>query len=257
VPWPQHVNFEPISQELFYKQGGGRPTLFSGLVAPQFLSMAMEAAGFAPERTTACPNCGREILEKALQCSHCRKWLVIAPPPERARPSQVVGPSRGQPLHHFLLLTVFSGGLYELYWFYRNWRDLAADAPEEPTAHPGLLTFGLLVPFVNVALVYRQLAGIHARLASRGLAAGYSPWITTCIYIALGIAANLTALWSLSCLMVLPLLPVQEALNRYWSEREPASTLRERLSPPELMVIACGAAAMVMVAALGFLGAQK
>jgi len=220
--------------------------------------MTTEVADFATERTTACPYCGQEILEKALQCSHCRKWLVAAPPAEEGvRPHQAAGLSRGQPLHHFLLLTVFSGGLYELYWFYRNWRDLAADAPDQPAPHPGLLTFGLLVPFVNVALVYRQLAGIHARLASRGLAAGYSPWVTTCIYIALGIAANLTALWSLSCLMVLPLLPVQEALNRYWSEREPTSTLRERLSPSELMVIACGAAAMMMVAASGFLDVQK
>jgi hypothetical protein len=152
---------------------------------------------------------------------------------------------------------VFSGGLYEVYWFYRNWRDLAADAPDQRAPHPGLLTFGLLVPFVNIALVYRQLAGIHTRLSSRGLAAGYSPWITTCIYTALGIAANLTALWSLSCLMVLPLLPVQEALNRYWTEREPASTLRERLSPPELVVIACGAAAMVMIGLAGFLEVRK
>lgn len=193
-----------------------------------------------------------------MQCSHCRKWLVVAPAPGPAlRETEVAGASRGQPLHHLLLLTVFSWGLYELYWFYRNWRDLSADAPESPGPHPGLLTFGLLVPFVNIALVYRQLALIHARLSAHGLAAGYSPWMTTSIYIALGVAANLTALWSLSCLMVLPLLPVQEALNRYWSEREPASTLRERLSPPELVVIACGAAAMMMLAAAGWIGVEK
>jgi hypothetical protein len=115
----------------------------------------------------------------------------------------------------------------------------------------------LLVPFVNIALVYRQLAGIHSRLAARGLPPGYSPWMTTCVYISLGIAANLTALWSLSCLMVLPLLPVQEALNRYWSEREPTGLLRERLSPSEVVIVACGAAAMLAVAAGGLLGVQK
>jgi lysylphosphatidylglycerol synthetase-like protein (DUF2156 family) len=156
-----------------------------------------------------------------------------------------------------LLLTVFSWGLYEIYWFYRNWRDLAADAPETPGPPPGLLTFGLLVPFVNVALVYRQLAGIHARLAAHGLPAGFSPWMTTCIYISLGVAANLTTLWSLSCLMVLPLLPVQEALNRYWTQREPASAPRERLSPPEVAVIACGAAAMLVVATAALIGVEK
>ena len=179
-------------------------------------------------------------------------------PPSRRLPAVTpVGPWRGQPLHHLLLLTVFSWGLYEIYWFYRNWRDLAADAPETPGPPPGLLTFGLLVPFVNIALVYRQLAGIHSRLASHGLPAGYSPWVTTCVYVSLGVAANLTALWSLSCLMVLPLLPVQEALNRYWTRREPTSAPRERLSPPEFAVIACGAAAMLMVATAALLGVEK
>ena len=233
-------------------------TLFSWPSAPQFLAMTVESSSPASPPTIPCPNCGQAILEKALQCSHCRKWLVEAPAPElRSFPAAPTAPSRGQPLHHLLLLTVFSWGLYEIYWFYRNWRDLAADTPENPGPPPGLLTFGLLVPFVNIALVYRQLVGIHSRLAAHGLPAGYSPWMTTCIYISLGIAANVTALWSLSCLMVLPLLPVQEALNRYWCQREPSSTLRERLSPSELVLIACGAAAMVAVAAAGLLGVEK
>jgi hypothetical protein len=219
--------------------------------------MTEQAPERGSERTISCPHCGQEILEKALQCSHCRKWLVEAPAPAPRAAAVTSGPSRSQPLHHLLLLTVFSWGLYEIYWFYRNWRDLAADAPEKPTPPPGLMTFGLLVPFVNIALVYRQLAGIHTRLSEHGLPVGYSPWVTTCIYIALGIAANLTALWSLSCLMVLPLLPVQEALNRYWLQREPASTQRERLSPPEVVVIACGAAAMLVVATAGLLGVEK
>lgn len=219
--------------------------------------MTAPPAGSTSERTIACPNCGQEIFEKALQCSHCRKWFVEAPKPDPDPPIAPSGPWRGQPLHHLLLLTVFSWGLYEIYWFYRNWRDLAADAPETPGPAPGLLTFGLLVPFVNIALVYRQLSGIHSRLAAQGLPAGYSPWMTTCIYVSLGIAANLTALWSLSCLMVLPLLPVQEALNRYWSRREPASVPRERLSPSEVAVIACGAAAMLVVATAAVVGVEK
>lgn len=232
-------------------------TLFSGGSAPQFGAMTAEAPGLGSERTIACPNCGQEIFEKALQCSHCRKWFVEAPTPDPAPPPMPAGPSRGQSLHHLLLLTVFSWGLYEIYWFYRNWRDLAADAPENPGPPPGLLTVGLLVPFVNIALVYRQLAGIHARLASRGLPGGYSPWVTTCIYVSLGIAANLTALWSLSCLMVVPLLPVQEALNRYWTQREPTNAPREQLSPAEVAVIACGAAAMLVVATAALIGVEK
>lgn len=198
--------------------------------------------------TRACPNCGNLILEKALQCLHCRKWLPEAlARPEPAAPEAIPTalPSRGQSLRNLLLLTVFTGGLYEVYWFYRNWHDLDDGDRAEFAPRPALLTIGLLIPFLNVALVYRQLDRIRGVVTSAGLHAGYSAVWTTFAYFALGVLANLTMLWALSLLMVLPLLPVQDALNRYWSEREPGTTLREELTPRELAAMALGASAII------------
>jgi hypothetical protein len=217
-------------------------------------SVLTDTGGIA---TRSCPNCGGEILEKALQCSHCRKWLPeVMAVPAAAAPTLAAEParlSRGQALRHFMLLTLFTGGLYELYWFYRNWRDLdESEASAEFAPRSALLTLGLLVPFVNVALVYRQLDRIRGAVSAAGLQPGYSPVLTTCIYFALGVLANMTMLWTISLLMVVPLLPVQDALNRYWIEREPDVPLREELNPRELAVIALGAASIVAALLLGW-----
>jgi len=150
------------------------------------------------------------------------------------------------------LLTVFTGGLYELYWFYRNWRDLDESEAAQSGPRSALLTLGLLVPFVNVALVYRQLDRIRTAVSSAGVQPGYSPILTTCMYFALGVLANLTMLWTISLLMVVPLLPVQDALNRYWVERDPGMPLREELTARELAIIALGAAAIVATLLLGW-----
>ena len=206
-----------------------------------------------------CPFCGIGILEKALQCSHCRKWqpdvLTGAPVPAAAGAASVA--SRGQTLRHLMLLTVFTGGLYELYWFYRNWCDLDDRDGADASPRSALLTLGLLVPFVNVALVYRQLDRIRSAVSTTGVNPGYSPVLTTCAYFGLGILANLTMLWTVSLLMVVPLLPVQDALNRYWSEREPGATLRDELTVRELAVIALGASAIVATLLLSWAAAPS
>lgn len=206
--------------------------------------------------TRPCPHCGGEILEKALQCSHCRKWLLdvlATPAPAAVAPVvESAHASRGQALRHLMLLTVCTGGLYELYWFYRNWRDLDGSGPDEVTPRTVLLTLGLLVPFVNVALVYRQLDRIRGAVNAAGVQPGYSPVLTTCAYFGLGVLANLTMLWMVSLLMVVPLLPVQDALNRYWLEREPETPVRQELTSRELAVIALGGAAIMATLLLGW-----
>jgi hypothetical protein len=165
--------------------------------------------------------------------------------PAPAPAAVVAAPSRGQTLRNLLLLTLFTGGLYEIYWFYRNWCDLEDADRTDVSPRSALLTLGLLIPFLNVALVYRQLERIHVATSSVGVQPNFSPALLTSAYFLLGVLANLTSLWALSLLMVLPLLPVQDALNRYWSEREPGASLREALSPRELAAMALGASAII------------
>ena len=46
--------------------------------------------------------------------------------------------------------------------------------------------------------------------------------------------------WALSLLTVVPLLPVQAALNRYWQRKQPGVPIRERFDPNEVMILLAG-----------------
>jgi len=187
----------------------------------------------------ACPFCGGEILAKALQCRHCRKWMpeVIAP----ARPAAAPGFSSGQPLHHLVLLSVFTLGLYEVYWFWRNWRDLRDNVGID--TKPAWRTVGLLVPIVNVAIVYQQLHLVREIATARGVSAPYSPLALTAAFFALALAGNLTLIWLLALLNVFALVPVQQTLNRLWEVEQPGAQLRERFVAHEMAAMVAGVAA--------------
>jgi hypothetical protein len=188
-----------------------------------------------------CPFCGGEILPKALHCRHCRRWMpeaLRAPAPAPAPPPAY---SDGQHPVHLVLLSVSTLGLYEVYWFWRNWRDLRDKAGMDLS--PAWRTVGLFLPVVNVAMVYHQLRLVSDTAASRGLTPTYSPLAVTMAFFALALAGNLTLLWMVSLLNVLPLVPVQQTLNRLWQLEHPDAPLRERFAPHELAAMVAGAAA--------------
>jgi hypothetical protein len=58
--------------------------------------------------------------------------------------------------------------------------------------------------------------------------------------------SNLPGLWALTFLTVVPMLPVQAELNRYWTSELPTARMRLRYTPAEMVVMALGAG-MLMV----------
>ncbi len=203
--------------------------------------------------TRPCPFCGGQILEKALQCRHCKKWLQE---PDRSRPASFgprpSGPySPAQPTKHLVLLAIFTLGLYELYWFWRNWRDLRDHFSLDLS--PGWRTLGLLLPFVNLFMIYHQLRLVAEVAERRGVAPAYSPMTMTVLFVGLTLVGNVTLLWPVSLLNVLALVPVQETLNRVWTAQYEDRPMREEFLPQELGVLIAGGlfTAMTLAAALG------
>ena len=187
-----------------------------------------------------CPFCGGELLAKALQCRHCRRWMPEALRAPESEPSPQPY-SLGQLPVHLVLLSVLTLGVYEVYWFWRNWRDLRDNAGLDIS--PGWRTVGLFLPVINVAMVYQQLRVVSDTAASRGLAPSYSPLAVTAAFFALAFAGNWTLVWMVSLLNVLPLVPVQQTLNRLWQLEQPGAPLRERFAPHEMAAMFAGAAA--------------
>jgi len=218
------------------------------------------------ESTTPCPFCGTEIRAKALQCSHCRRWRHSAdPPPARAAAgadaaleadagaAQAAGVerySRGQLPAHLVLLSVLTLGVYEFYWFYRNWRDLRDHAGLD--VNPALRTIALLVPFVNIFFVYQQLRLIREIAETAGEEVFYAPGILTLVFFTVAALSNLTMIWAISLLTVFPLVPVQATLNRYWRRVEPRFPIRSELDSNEVAILFGGGILTAMAIAGSF-----
>ncbi len=208
--------------------------------------------GGAEGPTKPCPFCGKPILAKALQCVHCRRWMPELAGGRATAWSGSRRHSRGQRTRHLLLLGILTLGFYEFYWFYRNWRDL--DAHLRLGIRPGLRTAGLLVPGLNVFLVYDQLRLVAEAAAREGVRVTFSPGWNTAVFFLLAFVSNVTMMWALSLLTVLPLLPVQETLNRYWAGCEPGWPVREEFTAGELVAMLAGAGFLALAVLGGAAG---
>lgn len=217
----------------------------------------MEAT--SEQRTKDCPACGQDILVKALKCRHCGAWMpdLLAPAVtgtgEREATASVgddapgVTFSNAQPVRHLVLLSVVTFGLYEFLWFYRNWRDVTVRTGLPAVA--GWRTAGLLVPFLNIFLVYQQLRLIRDVVGEAGVEIPFTPGTLTAIFFLTAAIANVSTIWIVSLFTIVPLIPVQECLNRYWELQQPDASIREELTPAEFAMAVVGAFLTVIAVA--------
>ena len=227
--------------------------------------------------TKKCPYCAEQILTDAVKCKHCGEWLTsqsVAHPAEPVVPSSspgdasaavAVGPARhpgateapwlgrlagsqqvgaviqysnSQPTKHLVALSVATFGLYQIYWLYRNWKQLNTSLALGISA--GWRTAGLLVPILNIWLVYDQFRTI-ARAAARQGCKGFSPGWVLVFYLSLGLLWRLPGLFSfLSVASVGPLVIVQDTLNCYWKKTQPGLPQRMHLTSREVGIVAVG-----------------
>lgn len=190
-------------------------------------------------QTKRCPYCAEEILADAVKCKHCGEWL--------SKPSQ--GPiayvpvgmrySFVQPVWQFVLLTLFTFGLYEIRWYYRNWKYLKVHHSLDIS--PGWRTVGLFIPILNFVLIIRQFRDIRDYARTAGCQKTFS---VTGVFIAYLL---MTCLWFLPrpyflfCLSrVWPLAIVQDVLNEYWRKEQPQLMERRRFSGGQVALLILG-----------------
>ncbi len=165
--------------------------------------------------------------------------------PEVGEPG--AGHSNVQPLWRLALLVFVSYGLYQFYWFWRNWRDLGR-------SNPGWRAAGLLVPVLNLFLIhdfFMTVEGAGLRLGFRV----FSAIKVTLAFIGLNLFATTVSLliypWkpsnagqSLSLfaiealLIMLQLLPVvyaQGGINLIWLTATPGRPVRTGLNRWEIV----------------------
>lgn len=196
--------------------------------------------------TKKCPFCTEEILAEAVKCEHCGEWLD-----KRAAYSAWARTgsqrfSNAQPVWQFVLLALITFGIYEIYWFYRNWKHLKFH--NNLDISPGWRTVGLFVPILNIVLIYKQFKNIRDFTKEAGCDIHLSPGWITVSYIALGLLANLPdPFWLLGFLGVVPLAVVQGVLNSYWEKEQSQLVVRKGLSGGQVALLVFGAIFWIIV----------
>lgn len=106
--------------------------------------------------------------------------------------------------HKFIVLSIFTLGLYELYWCYQNWKRLKSVSGQS------LSPFwrALFAPFWVFSLFKR----IHDEATSAGISVGWSSDALALAYFILDMTWRLPdPLWLLGFAAFVPMIPVQEA----------------------------------------------
>ena len=121
-------------------------------------------------------------------------------PAATLEPSFCVGATK------LLVMSIATFGVYSVYWMFRNWK-------AEQTRSGDHLS--PLARSVFAVLFFHSFASrVADRALAGGIVPGYSPALLTVLFIGLSLSARLPdPWWALSLGAVVPLLPVQRALQ--------------------------------------------
>lgn len=181
---------------------------------------------------TSCPDCKGAVSDAAAACIHCGRpmgGVATAPHPSAdpdattfapltPPPAAAAGPATQSVAEYpffpvattkFVVLSVCTVGLYDLYWSYRNWQRIA-----KRTTTP-------ISPFWRAFFAalwsYELFKAIRTEAAQRGILADWSPGLLAVLFFALTASWRLPgAWWFIGFLSFAPMVPVAqtiEALN--------------------------------------------
>lgn len=148
--------------------------------------------------------------------------------------------SNVQSVWHLVVLSVFTLGVYEIYWFYRNWEQLKAH--KNLDLSPKWRTVGLFVPLVGIIFILQQFQDIRNFSREAGIVKSFSPGWIFAAYVLLNAFQRLPEPYSCAYLLaVLPLAVVQDVLNAYWAREQSGLPVQRKFTTAEIVLIAIGA----------------
>jgi hypothetical protein len=187
-------------------------------------------------RPVPCPRCEALNPRGAQKCAACGLSLA----------RQALADRYTQAPWQLALLSVVTFSLYDLFWFNRTWRMLRDLAPAQRGGRRHLaLTAGLLVPLLNVYLVYHLFRTVRDLSAPSEAAPAVGeapePAALAVLYVGLLLCWLLPTPWWLAArLAAWPLMLVQAQVNRYVALALPDVRGARQMSWLELAALGVG-----------------
>ena len=203
-----------------------------------------------------CHLCGKELTQDAKFCHSCGSVIpntALAGNPQQQviTQSKPAGVTDTNVVYFsttgikIALLSVTTFGLYQLYWFYKNWDlfKLATGRKISPSWRAVLAIFNCHSLFTKVLY--------SAKL--RGYPETYSTLWLSVLYIGLSILGGLpNPWWLISMFSFLPLLEVQQAINFNNSRVSPNYQEKSQLTLCETLVAVIGGILSIVVLIVAF-----
>ncbi|RKP57989.1 hypothetical protein D7Z26_00280 [Cohnella endophytica] len=144
-----------------------------------------------------------------------------------------------QPVWHFVFLSVLTFGLYDLYWYYRNWKYLKKY--KGLNISPVWRTIGILVPIFGLYLIYSAHKDYHNLIKEEGVNRTIYPGLIVVAIIITGLLTRLPdPYWLLCFLSTIPLAIVQKILNELWRKVQPGLIHRTKFRGRQIFLIVIG-----------------
>lgn len=199
-----------------------------------------------------CRACKRQVSGDAPACEYCGNPLPAAAPAGAApalaqAPAAAVDQLHPLAIHKLVLLSLCTIGLYQVFWFYRNWTRVR----ERTGRNLSPFWRAFFAPIWSYSL-FDEVAD-QARAAQVRVA--WSPMVHALAFFLLSAFWRLPGQWSLLCfLSVLPLVPVQLTINQMAALRgvRPDDTFDRR----HVTVVVIGGILVVLAVIGAFLPVQ-
>jgi hypothetical protein len=148
--------------------------------------------------------------------------------------------------HKFVVLSIFSLGIYGFYWFYQSWK--RAKHASGADISPFWRT--MLAPFYAVAL----LRAVRASAERAGTRASWSAEMLGAAYVILTLCALLPNVWTfVSVAAFVPLLPVVRTASAVNAAAGNPEGVNDRYTASSVVTIAIGSLVYAFVITVTFL----
>lgn len=170
-----------------------------------------------------CTKCGKVSSDDSRFCGFCGSSLEQY--------------SRMIAVWKFILLSVVTFGLYELYWFYKTWKFLKERnnlniSPFWRTVFSGLYAGSNAKHVLNISKTVNYQGN-------------YSPTIIGLTYFGLNLTNSLSEpYFLLAFLGFIPLIPIVRAMNYYWQQENP-NLLQKGFTAWQIILIMLGAVLVI------------